>query len=130
MGAAEQSSADGSCLFGAPLDHGEGAGLWSQARYTCSPGREAERATCGGKRCRDPEGKTHPQISPGLEIECRERRGSTDARYQETITCSGCIQLTGELSPISRYGLPMGLIVFPVKEIDQLFDIGIHQVNA
>ena len=34
------------------------------------------------------------------------------------------------LARSALYSLPVGLIAFPVKELDQLRDIGIHQVNA
>ena len=62
--------------------------------------------------CQEPKGKKHPQISPSDEIKCRERGGSTDARYEETITCSGSVAV--RLVRSALYGLSAGLIVFPV----------------
>ena len=61
--------------------------------------------------CQEPKGKKHPQISPSDEIKCRERGGSTDARYEETITCSGSVAV--RLVRSALYGLSAGLIVFP-----------------
>jgi hypothetical protein len=57
-----------------------------------------QRVTRGDKRCREPRGQKHPQISPSDEIGCRERSGSTDARYEETITrsVSVAVRLTGK----------------------------------
>ena len=70
MEAAEQSSADGPRLFGAPLHRGESAGLRPQARSTGSPGNDAHRidpGKCNGEL----EIETHTQISPGIDAECR-----------------------------------------------------------
>ena len=60
--------------------------------------------------------------------------GSTDVRYEETITRSGrvAVHFSGQMSLVrsALYGLSAGLIVFPNQEFHQLLDIGIHQVNA
>jgi len=48
------------------------------------------------RRHREPEGKTQAQISPSIEVECRERDGSSaDARQKEAITRGrGCVVVT------------------------------------
>jgi hypothetical protein len=69
VGAAEQPSADGSRLLGAPLDHGEGVGLRSQARDTGSPSRDANSVIRPG-RCRwEIPGETQREISHGIEVQ-------------------------------------------------------------
>ena len=95
MGATEQSPAHGSCVFRAPHDVGEGSWVRSQARGKSGPATE----TCcidARRRHREPEGKTRAQISPSIEVECRERDGSSaDARQKEAITRGrGCVVVT------------------------------------
>src|SRR6516164_10156647 len=92
VGTTEQSSPDGSCIFRAPLDHGKGA--WARSQ-TLGKGGPANDTCCigPGRSRREPEGKTHPQTSPSVEIECRKRGGSTVASYEETITCSGRVAI-------------------------------------
>jgi hypothetical protein len=90
----ERSSPDGSCRFRAPLDLGEGAWARSQALGKSGPAND----TCcigPGRLRREPEGKTHTQAPPSVEVECRERDGSsTDARQQEAITRGrGCVAI-------------------------------------
>ena len=89
MGTTEQSSPDGFRLFGEPLDHGEGARFRSQARSKGGPTTDTCRIDPERPR-REPEGKTLAR-SPSIEIDSRERSGRINARYEETITCSGCV---------------------------------------
>ena len=99
MGATEQSPAHGSCIFRAPLDVGEGRWVRSQA---CGKSGPATETWCidARRRHREPEGKAHAQISPSIEVECRERDGSSaDARQKQAITRGrGCVAvwLAGE----------------------------------
>jgi hypothetical protein len=68
VGAAEQPPADGSRLLGAPLDHGEGAGLRSEIHDRGDPGTDTCRSEPG--RCFwEPQGKTRTQISPSIEVQ-------------------------------------------------------------
>jgi hypothetical protein len=103
VGATEQSPSYGTRIFRAALDLGEAAWVRSQARRTCCPGRDAKGIARGVRRW-EPEGKTQPQNSPSLEIERHARGDRTEARYKETITCSGYVAIRlaqSDLSPIS-----------------------------
>ena len=84
MGATEQSSSDGSLLFGASLHHGEGSGTRSQARGTCGLGKDAKGVTRSDRRYREPKGKPHTRTSPGIEVECEG--GGIDVRQEKGIS--------------------------------------------
>ena len=88
MGITEESSPDGSSIFRAPLDLGEGAWARSQAD---DKGGLATNTCCidPGTSPREPRGKAHPQTSAGVQVEWRKRGVSTDTCYENTITCSG-----------------------------------------
>ena len=67
VGAAEQPSADGSRLLGAPLDHRKSGGFRSEIPDRGRPGTDTCRVK-PGRCCQESEGKTHTQVSPSIEV--------------------------------------------------------------
>jgi len=60
-------------------------------RKLATPAAPAEpKESPSAVSCQEPKGKKHPQISPSVEIEYRERGGSADHRQEEAITRGRC----------------------------------------
>src|SRR6516225_3167997 len=97
-GTTEQSSPDGSCIFRAPLDLGEGAWARSQALGKSGPAND----TCCiglGRSHRKPEGRTHQQTSLSTEDQgCCDWNGGKIDTCEGAITCSErvAIRLAGK----------------------------------
>lgn len=115
MGTTTQSSPDGSCIFRAPLDLGEGA--WARSQALGKNGRANDTCCISLRRSgREPQGRTHPQTSFSTEDQgcCDWNAGKIDT-CNEAITRSGCVAIrlaAGRLAQFSLYGLPIGLVVF------------------
>ena len=111
MGPTEQSSPDGSCIFRAPLDLGEGAWARSQALGKSGPAND----TCCiglGRSHRKPEGRTHQQTSLSTEGQgCCDWNGGKIDTCEGAITCSErvAIRLAGkQAGPSQRQSLEGG----------------------
>jgi len=67
--------------FRAPLDHGKGAGFRSEIHDRGRPGTDT-------RCCREPEGETHTQISPSIEVRgrCNQNGVETDTCQEEAFT--------------------------------------------
>ena len=98
MGTTEQSSPDGSCIFRAPLDLGEGAWARSQALRKSGPANDI--CCIGlGRSHRKPEGGTHQQTSLSTEDQgCCDWNGGKIDTCEGAITCSErvAIRLAGK----------------------------------
>src|SRR6516225_9430706 len=97
-GTTERSSPDGSCIFRAPLDLGEGA--WTRSQALGKRGPANDICCIGlGRSHRKPEGRTHQQTSLSTEDQgCCDWSGGKIDICEGAITCSErvAIRLTGK----------------------------------